>query len=104
MNWYALLIVIFATILGALGQIQMKKGTNKDSYFRIFYGLFLYGIAALITVYAFKFERLSVLYPITATSYIWGSLLASYEFGEKLNKFKIIGIIIIILGVSLVAF
>lgn len=47
--------------------------------------------------------KLSVAYPILSTSYIIIALGAYYFFGEKLSLANFIGILLIMLGVSLVS-
>ncbi len=62
----------------------------------------LYGVSAVIYVWALKYGRLSLLYPITSLSYVWVSLLSVKFLKENMNNYKWIGISLIILGVILI--
>ncbi len=62
----------------------------------------MYGISTIIFIPTLKYGQLSVLYPLVATSYMWTTLVAVKFLGEKMNRFKWIGIILIIIGVSLI--
>ena len=65
-------------------------------------GFGLYGIGALVMLYAYKFGSLSVLQPMLSANYIFTIVLAVAVLQEKITVFKIVGIIIIICGVILV--
>lgn len=105
----AIIAVFFATILGAFGAIYFKKGSRNVLTLRfkntkLFYGLVFYSISALMFIWALKRGELSILYPITSLSYVWVSFLSIVLVGERMNKYKWIGILFIILGVSLIGF
>jgi len=51
---------------------------------------------------ALKGGDLSILYPFVSVTYVWVALLSVRFLGEKMNKFKWIGIAMIILGVSFI--
>lgn len=107
---WAVGLVILATIFGALGPIYMKKGsknfrlnfrdliTNKN----LILGVGFYGVSTVIFIPALRGGELSVLYPFVSLSYIWVSFLSVKMLGEKMNRFKWLGVLIIILGVSLI--
>ncbi len=98
--------------MGAAGQIFFKIGaktltgnllntvisflTNKF----LFLGLVFYGISTLIYVTTLKHISLSIAYPTIATSYIAVILLSYFFLGEPLSFYKVIGTIIILIGVS----
>ena len=63
----------------------------------------LYGSSALLFVWALKHGKLSVLYPLIGTSYIWVSLFATRFLGESLSVFQWLGIVLIVSGIALVA-
>ena len=98
----------FAAVLGGLGQVMMKKASGVPlvqavPYLAAF--AFLYGVGVIINYGAYKFGgRASILYPIIATSYIWVILFAAWLLNEPVTAGKIIGSLLIIIGViSIVA-
>lgn len=104
---WAIGLVILGTIIGAFGALLFKQGSRKVSLNiksfiknkKLIIGFVLYGLSAVIFIPALKGGELSVLYPLVAISYIWVSLLSIKFLKEKMNKFKIIGIFLIIIGV-----
>ncbi|MBW2981491.1 EamA family transporter [Candidatus Woesearchaeota archaeon] len=104
---WAIGLVLFANIIGSLGAIFLKKASDKLSFKLksiihneyLIFGLVMYGLATIFFIPALKGGELSVLYPFVATVYIWVSLLSIKMLGEKMNNFKWIGILFIILGV-----
>jgi uncharacterized membrane protein len=106
----AIILMILCTGLTSFAQVFYKKSASSLSLnffslitnYNLIIGLFLYGIGAVIMIYAFKHGDVTVLYPIVALSYIWVSLLAANFFGEVINAYKWTGVIFIILGIVLV--
>ena len=100
-------MVSIATLIGSIGAILFKLSSSHlhRNIFGIlkkpifYFGILLYGLSALIFVYALKFGDLSTLYPVVGLSYIWVSLLSIKYLGEKMNNYKWFGIFLIILGV-----
>ncbi len=107
----AILAVAFATLLTASGQFLFKLGVSNLvldwSIFTNWYlisGFIIYGISALILILSLKYGELSVLYPVIALSFVWVSII-SFEFlDEHLHIFKLVGVCLIILGVSCIGF
>ena len=107
---WSIAIVVFATMIGAFGALLWKKASNDISLnprklFHNHYlreGIMLYGISTVLFIPALKAGELSVIYPFVATTYIWVSLLSVRYLGEKMNAFKWLGILSIIVGVSLI--
>ena len=66
-------------------------------------GLGLYGVGFILLNIAFHGGEVSTLYPIIATSYIWVALLSFYLFGERLKAVKVLGILMIVVGVALIS-
>lgn len=104
---YGICLVLIATLIGALSAVMFKfaskeleKGlSNFFKNIKLYIGIILYGISALIFVFALKFGDLSALYPVVALSYIWVSLLSIKFLNEKMTTYKWLGIILIIIGV-----
>ena len=112
MNLIALIIALLTAITGSFGAIYLKKGSasfnlsilsilrNKN----LITGGLLYLISLIVFIFALKLEKVSLLYPIVATAYIWVSLLSIFMLKEHMSKLKWIGIFFIVLGVSLIGF
>ena len=105
------LLVLLGSIIGALGTLIIKRGTNKYySFLRLlkskslWIGLSLYGVSVIIYVLALSQERLSVIYPIVSTTYIWTTLFSVKFLGEKMNKYKWLALVGIVIGVTLIGF
>lgn len=109
---WAILLVLFSTLLTSSGQLLIKAGAGNVTLsfisiltdYPLIIGIFLYAVSAVLLLIALRHGELSVLYPVIATSYIWVSLLSPIFFQEELNHFKWLGIMLIIVGVSLIGF
>lgn len=103
-------LMLTAAFVAAFGALLLKKASGRVTrkVFRNFtnkpliFGIGLYGAATLISMPAYRFAELSLLYPLIATSYIWTCILSIYFLGEKMNKWKWSGIALIIMGVSFI--
>ena len=106
----AILLVILCSLFTSPAQIFYKIGSAKLSWnffsmitnYHIIIGLFLYGVGALLLVAALSKGELSVLYPIVATSYIWVAILSAIFLNENFDIYKLLGILTIVTGVTLV--
>ena len=102
-----IILVIFAAFLGAIGALFIKKSsghitlnlksiiTNKN----LLFGGVAYLISVIIYLYSLNKGELSVIYPLVSTTYIWTTLFSIKYLNEKINIWKIMGIVVIILGV-----
>ena len=107
---WAIILVLIATSLGSFGPLFLKKAsstltlsfkniiTNKN----LMLGLFFYGIGTVLFIPALKGGELSVLYPLVALVYVWVSFLSMKFLNEKMTMLKWLGIILILIGVSLI--
>jgi multidrug transporter EmrE-like cation transporter len=110
------------TVLGAAAQMLIKRGllhlppspggagTGLEPWVTfvmgiatnlpLMMGLSCYGISTGLLVLALRYGELSVLYPIIALTYVWVSILSVALLGETMNAFKIVGLCVIVLGVT----
>jgi len=97
---FQIFLVGFATVLAAFGALLMKKGVSK-SYFslNVLFGGLFYSGGAIVFVFALKTAQLSILYPLTALTYVWGFILAKIFLQEKITKYKIFGLLFICSGI-----
>ncbi len=101
---------LIAAILGAIGQWLYKIGGNQLGLipliknWQLYVGMLIFCVVMVLFVVAFKMGgRLSVVYPVYATTFIWGTLIAIMADKEPWAWPQIAGIGIIVIGVSLVA-
>ena len=100
-------IMLLASIIGAYGALLLKRGVGKWSFARIwntdlFSGVLAYCIALLMNIVALRSGELSALYPLSSATYIWVTLFSKYKLRETINAWKILGILFIIAGVTLI--
>lgn len=102
-------LVLFCTLLTSFGQVFLKMGSKTFvlnlslfTNYALIIGVLLYLFGAVIFIIALKHGELSVLYPFIALSFIWVSFLSTYFFGEVMNLYKWLGILVIIIGVSFI--
>ena len=113
----ATFIVLACTLLLVIAQYLIKLGANRLSHAgllatmigiftipQLFAGYCLYGVFTVLFVYALRHGELSILYPLIALGYVWVTITAVVAFHETMNPFKIIGLLVIILGVAVLGF
>jgi uncharacterized membrane protein len=109
---WAVLTVIFTTLLTSIGQILYKKAADQLVFTPIglmtniylIVGIVVYAVAGILVIIALRGGEVSVLYPIIATSYIWVSFLSIYFLSESMNAWKWLGISTIFLGIVMIGF
>ena len=103
------ILIGISTIFGAVSVIQIKKGLevfklkkpNWKNTHRLATGLGLMGIGVLIMFAALRYAEVSFLFPLTAFTYVWSTILAKIILKEKITKTRWIGIGLILLGSAL---
>jgi len=101
-------LCIASIIVGSFGPIFLKKGTKKlnrkdiFSNWELVAGCGFYVVGVSLFIPALRGGQLSLLYPILSLSYPWVCLLSVKVLGEKMNKQKWTGILLIILGVAMI--
>ena len=101
---------LVAAFFGAIAQFLYKQGVRRLGVqpiyenWRLLTGALLFcGITVLFLI-AFKMGgRLSVVYPVYATTFVWGTLLAICVEKEPYSIAQIVGIGIVVIGVSVIA-
>jgi len=100
--------VFSCTVLGALAQLLIKKGTAAIgpnplmllTNVPLMVGYSIYGVNTLLMVLALKDGEMSMLYPIIALTYVWTTLLSYTVLHEPSNVYKNVGILTIVIGVA----
>ncbi len=109
----SVLIVVACTLMGAAAQVLIKMGAAQLSHASLvatfvsiftvpalFLGYCLYGVFAVLMVYALRHGELSILYPVIALTFVWVSILSALIFHEVMSPMKIAGIAVIVCGVA----
>src|SRR5258707_7032588 len=89
----SILLFALAAIFGAAGQFLYKSGAESASgsvlsyiNLRILGGVFCYIAVMVLIVAAFrKRVRLTVLYPVYASTFIWASVIAMLAYGQPVE-------------------
>ena len=105
-------ILLVETFISSLASYFLKKASPADGGSKIklllspfFYlGGVMYVIAALGNIYLLQKLPYAVVLPLGSITYIWTMFLSNRLLGEKITKRKILGMIVIIVGVTLVAY
>jgi multidrug transporter EmrE-like cation transporter len=106
----SILLFAVAAFFGALGQYLYKAGADRttdsiSSY--LLNPLLLGGVVcyvAVMVLFVAAFKRggaMSVLYPIYASTFIWGAVIACFAFGEPIRPINIAGMLVLVLGMCL---
>lgn len=110
-------IIFFQVCLNTFAQVLLKSGVNKISFeqhifdlslsiatnISILSGVSLFVVSLLIWLYLLSRCELSYLYPFGSISYILAALAGWCFFGEHVSALRLVGIIVIFLGVCCVA-
>lgn len=107
---WAIWLIILATVIISIAQVFWKIGAPQLEFdimklltnWGVIVGFLLYGIASALLVKSLKHGELSTLYPFIALSYVWVTFLSYYFFSESINAFKLLGVGVIIIGVSMI--
>ncbi len=105
-------ILLVETFLSSLASYFLKKASPADGGSKIklllspfFYlGGVMYVVAALGNIYLLQKLPYAIVLPLGSITYIWTMFLSNRLLGENITKRKILGMIVIIVGVTLVAY
>ncbi|MBS3108085.1 EamA/RhaT family transporter [Candidatus Woesearchaeota archaeon] len=107
-RYKAISLIMFSTLLTATAQTLFKFASSNISLalalftnIPLILGFAFYGLGALLMILALKYGNLSLVYPFFSLSYIWVTASSMYFFNEIIPPMKIMGVIIIVIGVSL---
>lgn len=107
MIWLAVLAM---TLVGAMGAFFLKAGMDRvdslASLFRtpkIYLGGCFYLAGALLNILLLRRLDYSVLYPMTAITYVWSMGLSAAFLGERLTGRKLAGVACVLAGVLILS-
>jgi hypothetical protein len=108
---FPIIINLVAAVFGAFGQYSYKIGAARLKYVPIYLnwqiavGVGFFTVVMVMMIIGFKFGgRLSVCYPVYATTFLWGTLIGVKLDNEPWAGPQVIGILLVVIGVSIVAF
>lgn len=110
-----IVITVINCFIGAIAAFILKKSGNKIEKLKplsegirniwksgVLLGILIYGLTAVLSIYILRKLDVTLFFPLTSTTYIFSFILAKKYLNEKITKNKIIGIILIIIGVILI--
>ena len=114
------ILLFFNVLLTVIGQILFKHGMNtvgrvnniQDVFGKltqaflnpyILSGIAIYGFTTLVWLVILSRVKLSIAYPLLSSGYVLSILFSWLFFKESIPKIRIIGAVIICIGVYLVA-
>ncbi len=107
---YPILINLFAAIIGALGQYMYKIGALRLKEVPIYMnwqllsGVILFTSVMFLFILSFRLGgKLSVVYPMYATTFIWGAIIGIFIDNEPWNGIQTIGLLLVVLGLFIIA-
>ncbi|WP_332237507.1 EamA family transporter [Sporolactobacillus sp. KGMB 08714] len=100
-------LLIFMTLLGSLGGFFFKRctarGLRLSLYFIVNLGIggIFYVAGALLNIWLLKLLPYTIVYPLTAVTYIWTLVFSYFFLSEKISRRKMFGVLLIIFGACL---
>src|SRR5579871_6290420 len=121
-TWPLFALIVFSVCCSALAQISLKSGMAQEqiqmalaegagwriaipivSNVFVLGGLFLYGFSAVVWLFVLARINVSVAYPFVSLGFLLTMVLGCLMFGEAFTIRKLVGTLIVMLGVYLVA-
>ncbi len=105
-----IILSLAAAFAGAFAQYFYKLGSANIleipiwKNYHIFAGIITFTLVLVLFIIAFRLGgKMFVIYPVYATTYIWGAILAKYGAKETITSYQIFGVIMIMIGVSAIS-
>lgn len=112
-----IIVLLFGVLIGAFAQLFLKMGVNTLPAIEIsvigilsmifsplvFFGLFLYFLSTVLWIVILSKAELSYVYPFIGAGYGIVALLGWQFLGENLSLMRILGVAIIMTGVTFVS-
>ena len=108
MSLPTVLLLTFAAICAAGGQLFFKVGAQNaqaiKDYFNLwlFFGLIFYGLGTAVWIYALSFEKLVNVYAFTALTFVLVYLGGIFIIRESITTTGFIGILLVVGGLYLI--
>ncbi|MDG0815410.1 hypothetical protein [Bdellovibrio svalbardensis] len=105
-----IILNLIAAIFGAGGQYFYKVGASKMKLvplyqnWHIFMGILSFCVVMVLFVIAYRLGgKISVVFPIYATTFLWGTLLEMVIDKQNLTLPQWLGTALVIIGISIIA-
>lgn len=98
-----IIFILISSVFGAFGTLYFKLGASNKINLKntkLMYAVGLSSISFVFYLYALKQAPLTFIYLTASVSYIWSIVLAKYVLKETINKYKVIGIIFLLVGIT----
>lgn len=104
-------LIFIMTVSGSIGALFFKRSTTKLGSNKIFKLLLIpdlyiggisYVFGILANIILLRNMDYTLVYPMTALTYVWTMLISLFFLHEKMNVRKVMAIIFIILGVVII--
>ena len=104
------LAVLAMTLVGAAGAFFLKGGMDRVDSFaalfktpRIYLGGCFYLAGAALNILLLRRLPYSILYPMTALTYVWSMALSAAFLGERITRRKLAGVALVLAGVLILS-
>jgi len=115
------MLVLSTIFLNTIGQLAFKAGVDAIGYFEftsnniipilgkiifspwIIIGVIIYTISIFTWLMVLSRVQVCIAYPMSSIGYITTAIAAYYLWNEQLSIVKIVGIVVILVGVYLIA-
>ena len=109
MSWILVLLVM--TLCGSLGAFFFKGASAKSKGIlgllttpQFYVGGCFYVGGALLNIVLLRVWEYSVVYPMTAITYVWAMVLSNRFLGERMTRNKLLGMALVLCGVMILTY
>ena len=102
---FGILLVLLATAIEGFAQVFLKKAAHVrvgKGAWRVL-GFASFGVEAVVYTWSLRFLAVSVAFPLGSLSFVAVTLLSQCLLHERVDRTRWIGIVLILIGASLVA-
>ena len=101
----SMMLVLAASLIGSVAAVFLKAGADRlkepwqNWAGKLAGGIVLFAAWSILYVWGLKDGSLTVLYPMISLGYVWTLLWSRMFFGEPFNRHKVVGLMLVLLGV-----
>ena len=109
---WVILAMVLVAMINAVGQLFNKLASAKlslsfEGLFKnkfLYLAVFTFFIGTVFYILILSHGEVSVIYSLSALSYMWAMVFAKYLLKENVNFYKWLGAGLIVTGVSIIGF